>query len=174
VNPPNGLHRCPGRCGRNIRRPACTRCLARLPDHLRTALIERQNATTPTQVQLWANAVEEARDWLLEHPAPPDPDHKIAGECEHCYEPLLWLPTAAGPRLAVNADPDPVQGTVVRTGKVGGVLASGQAAAARRGGTPLWRVHVETCRYPERWEARQAEDAARRERAGRDRPWARR
>jgi hypothetical protein len=164
VSPSSALHRCPGRCGRNIRRPACTRCLARLPRDLRTAVLEHR----------YPRALEEARDWLLDHPAPPDPDHPIAGECEWCYEPLLWLPTADGPRLAVNAEPDPIQGTVVRTGKVGGLLASGQADAARRGGTPLWRAHVETCRYPERWEARQAEDAARRERAGRDRRWARR
>lgn len=161
MSPPSGLHRCPGRCGRNIRRAACTRCLARLPDELRTALIERQNASTATGVRLWASAVEEARDWLLEHPAPADPDYKIAGECEHCYEPLIWPRTGAGKLIPLNADPDP-NGNIVRLGKVVGVLGKPQAAAARRGGTELWMHHVVTCPFADRWHEKRAPKAGRR------------
>lgn len=143
---PKGLHRCPGRCGRPVRRPACTRCLARLPAELREALLEHR----------YPRALEEARDWLLEHPAPHDPDHAIAGECEHCYEPLLWLTTGTGARMPVNAEPDPAHGNVVRTGNVAGVLNPQKAAAARRGGTKLWLHHVVTCRYPDRWHEKPA------------------
>lgn len=151
MSPPSGLHRCPGRCGRNIRRPACTRCLARLPDDLRTAVLEHR----------YPRAIEEARDWLLEHPAPPDPDHAIAGECEHCYEPLIWPRTGSGALIPLNADPDPERGNVARIGKVAGVLGPTQAAAARRGGTELWLHHAVTCRFPERWHSKPAPKTSR-------------
>ncbi len=152
MSPPRGMHRCPGRCGRLVRRPACTRCLTRLPDELRTALIERQNPATPAAARLWARVVEETRDWLLEHPADPDPDHAIAGECEHCFEPIIWPRTAAGKLMPLDADPDE-NGNVVRLGKVVGVLGKPQAAAARRGGTELWMPHVATCPHADRWKA---------------------
>lgn len=142
-------HRCPGRCGRHVpaSRLACPSCTDRLPDALSVALD-----------RAWGPAVErarqDARDWLLAHPAPtsvPAEDARIGGVCEHCDAELLWLTAAADKRMPVNAAPDPDRGNVVRSGPVAGVLGASQAAAARAAGTRLWLHHTVTCPHADRW-----------------------
>lgn len=150
-------HRCPGNCGRIIpnTRFACTRDWARLPEHLQAAINTDRNPITNIARQLRADAVRDARDWYLENPAPADPDAGIAGECEHCHAPLLWLTTDAGKRMPVDADPRP-DGNVVRIGKAAGVLGPQKAAAARSAGTPLWLHHVVSCPHADRWRSKPA------------------
>lgn len=142
-------HRCPGRCGRHLpaRLLACTGCTARLPEALSTALAQAFGPHAD-------RAREDARDWLLAHPAPStlDPaDARIAGVCNHCDAPILWLTTEAGKRMPVNAEPDPVRGNVIRQHGIAGVLGASQARAARDGGTRLWLHHVVTCAFADHW-----------------------
>lgn len=150
------LHRCPGRCSRSVRRGrhACTRCWDRLPLGLRAAITASTHTVTQAGRDRYRRAIEDARDWWLANPAPHDPDAAIAGECEHCYSPLLWLTTGAGKRMPVDADPDPVKGNVVRHGPVAGVLGPDKAVAARAGGTTLYTHHVVTCPHADRWRSK--------------------
>jgi len=146
-------HRCPGGCSRAIptTRFACTRCWNRLPTEHQAAINAHRDPVTNIARTLRADAVRDARDWYLANPPPPDPDAGIAGECEHCHTPLLWLTTDAGKRMPVNADPDPVRGNVVRIGKVAAVLGLNKANAARLTGTVLWLHHVVSCPHADRW-----------------------
>lgn len=133
---------------------------------LRSRLTATQHAMTRPAHDRRRLAVQDARDWWLANPAPHDPDARIAGECEHCHEPLLWLTTSAGKRMPVDADPDPDRGNVVRTGAVAGVLGPSKASAARAAGVPLWTHHVVTCPHADRWRstkpAKPARNGARR------------
>jgi hypothetical protein len=126
---------------------ACPAGWARLPRELQEPITRHHRGNRDRH----ADAMLAARDWFLDHPAPRDPDADVAGVCEHCDGALLWLTTAAGKRMPVDAAPDPDRGNVIRTGAVAGVLGPGPAAAARAAGQPLWLHHVVTCPHADRW-----------------------
>lgn len=150
-----GWHRCPGRCG--ITLPAhlltCPQCWARVPAELRLPIDHGSTTRRPghAAAEQLRTARQDLRDWLLEHPAAPNPDAHIAGWCEHCNAQLLWLTTDNGKKMPVNADPDPRDGNVVRAGGRAGVLGTQAAASARAAGTPLWLHHVVTCPRDHLW-----------------------
>ncbi len=166
MTPPTNVHRCPGGCGRTgvpNRMFACAGCWSRLPASLRDPI----NALHGRDRNRHADAMAAARDWYLDHPSPRDPDAAVAGSCEHCDAELLWLTTATGKRMPVNAAPDAERGNVVRAGHVAGVLGTGAAAAARTTGTPLWLHHAVTCPHAGRWRTDRARPGGRRSKAGR-------
>lgn len=152
-------HRCPGGCGRHVDNQlfACAGCWSRLPVELQEPITRHHRRDRNRH----ADAILDARDWFLEHPTPRDPDAEVSGTCEHCDAELLWLTTAAGRRMPVNAKPDPARGNVIRTGRVAGVLGPGPAAAARATGQPLWLHHAVTCPHANRWNTSTRRSAAR-------------
>lgn len=155
----SGWHRCPGRCGVTLpgHRHTCPTCWARVPNQLRLPVEHGSASRQPGReaADRLARAREDARDWLLDHPAPANPDASISGWCEHCDAQLLWLTTTAGKRMPVDAAPDPERGNVTRSQGVAGVLGDQAATAARAAGQPLWLPHMASCPHVERWHSRE-------------------
>lgn len=73
--------------------------------------------------------------------------------CPDCKAPILWLITARGRLMPVDAAPSP-RGNVVRQGRHGGVLNARQVAEASGRGIPLYLHHRLTCPYADRWATR--------------------
>jgi hypothetical protein len=71
--------------------------------------------------------------------------------CPDCGQPILWLTTATGARMPVDADPDPHRGNVVLIGHTAGVLGHGKARAARAAGLELRTHHKLKCPRVDRW-----------------------
>lgn len=74
-----------------------------------------------------------------------------ADECNYCFAPIRWLPTAAGSVMPVDADPDPDRGNVIVIAGKAGVLGLARARAARAGGESLYLHHAASCPHKAAW-----------------------
>lgn len=73
--------------------------------------------------------------------------------CNYCSEQILWLQTANGRFMPVDAQPSP-NGNVLRTGGHGGVLNKTKAIAARQSGAKLHLHHAVTCPHAAKWQGK--------------------
>jgi hypothetical protein len=98
-------------------------------------------------------------------------DHDVT-TCDSCGDRIRWTVTAAGKRLAVNAEPDDTGNTAVHTDGTGRVRSRGLSTERPTLEHHEWRAkpHVATCRTPR--PPRRSSGGAQRRRAGvRAVPW---
>ena len=72
--------------------------------------------------------------------------------CNYCRGQILWLRTAKGALMPVDAAPDPQRGNVLRHGDTAAVIGKPSQAAALRAAGPQLRTHHRlTCPQARLW-----------------------
>lgn len=105
-------------------------------------------------------------------PAGDDRPQYPTASCASCFAPIIWATTTNGANIPVDAEPVDVNGghgSVLLYPRPAGVLAEVVVDKARLFGKRwVYRPHMETCPFAERYRGR-----ARQRRPGHRRGWAR-
>lgn len=164
---------CPCGCGRQIRADllVCPPGWRLLPEPMRTEIVVAQTARRDgirDSIVRHRAAVQAARRWWTTFracaeesstSAAPDTQEYQVAHCDGCKAPIIWAITARGDKVCVDAEPVAVnggQGDTTLVGRGPGCPPLARIAAnpaSLFGASAVYRRHIHTCPYAERYRA---------------------